>query len=102
MNLRYFLYLFTLILYAGTAFNSYGFDDEFFNISLVEEYGLSTFLITQKIDVHPPFSYLINALLYEVLGNWAAVRIVSAVAICIAFFYVSESVVNKLGNRVEF
>jgi hypothetical protein len=99
VNLRYFFYFLALLLYVSTALNSYGFDDEFFNIGIVEAYGLSAFLTTQTIDVHPPLSYLINALLYEVLGSWVAVRVISALAICVALFYVGESFVKKYGHR---
>ena len=35
MNLRYFFYFFALLLYVSTALNSYGFDDEFFNIGII-------------------------------------------------------------------
>ena len=100
VNLRYLLYTLASIVYVSTAFQTYGFDDEFFNINLVEQYGLSAYLVTQKIDVHPPLSYLINALLYEVFGSWTAVRIISALAICTAFIYVSESILKKDGHRV--
>ena len=99
MNLRYFLYGFTSLIYISTAFQSYGFDDEFFNISLVEQHGLSAFLVTQSIDVHPPLSYLLNALFYEVLGSWAGVRVISALTICVAFIYVCENIGKENGQR---
>jgi hypothetical protein len=99
MNLRHFFYFFTLLLYVSTALNSYGFDDEFFNIILVERYGMSAFSFTQTMSVHPPLSYLINAFLYEVFDSWVAVRVVSAVALCAAFFYVGECVFKKYGHR---
>jgi len=99
MNPRYVLYGLTALIYTTVAFQSYGFDDEFFNISLVEKHGLSTFLVTQLTDVHPPLSYLLNALLYEALGNWTGVRLISALTICAAFFYVGESIGKEHGHR---
>ena len=90
-----FFYFLALLLYVSTALNSYGFDDEITNISFVEAYGFSTYLTTQTIDVHPPLSYLVNALLYKVFSNWEVVRVISALAICAALFYVGESFVKK-------
>jgi len=99
MNLRYVFYFLASILYVSTALNSYGFDDEYFNIDIVERYGISAFLFTQSTDVHPPLSYLINSLLYDLFGSWVAVRVISAILICFALFYVGESMVKKYGNR---
>ena len=99
MNLRYFFYFLALLLYVSTSLNSYGFDDEFINISFVEAYGFSTYLTTQTQDVHPPLSYIINALLYEVFNSWVVVRVISALAICAALFYVGESFVKKYGHQ---
>jgi len=99
MNLRYILYGFTILIYISTAFHSLGFDDEFFNVNLVEQHGFSAFLVTQLEDMHPPLSYLLNAFLYEALGSWSGVRLVSAITICAAFFYVCENIGKEYGNR---
>lgn len=76
---------------------SYGFDDEFFNIRLVEQYELQAFFVTQTTDVHPPASYLINALLYKVFGSWSAVRVLSALMTCSALIYLSENLKQREG-----
>ena len=99
MNLRYVFYFLASILYVCTAWHSYGFDDEYFNIDIVERYGISAVLFTQATDVHPPLSYLINSLLYDLFGSWVAVRVISAILLCFALFYVGESMVKKYGNR---
>jgi len=99
MNIRYFFYFLTSLLYVSTALNTYGFDDEFFNIKLVERYGMSAISFTQAEDVHPPLSYLINAFLYEMFGSWVAVRVISAMTLCVALFYVGESMFKKYGHR---
>ena len=99
MSLRYVLYGFTTLIYIIVAFNSSGYDDEFFNINLVEQHGFSAFFFTQSNSVHPPLSYLLNAFLYEALGSWSGVRLVSALMVCVGFFYLSENIAKEQGNR---
>jgi hypothetical protein len=99
MNIRYMLYGLAAAVYISVALQSYGFDDEFFNILLVERHGLSGCLLTQSTDVHPPLSYALNALLFQALGSWPGVRLISALALCAAFAYVCEHTARVSGNR---
>ena len=86
------------LLYGSVALMSYGFDDEFFNIKLVEQHGMNAFRVTQQTDVHPPLSYLLNALIYEALGDWSRVRIVSALMLCLAIFRLCEFLRQNHGS----
>jgi len=80
INLNYFplLYFFLLILYGFVGYSSFGYDDELFNIRLIERYGLGAISIVQQTDVHPPGSYLVNWALFTLLGDWKLVRLVGA------------------------
>jgi len=99
MITRYVFYGLTVVIYGSVALMSYGFDDEFFNITLVEQYGLGAFLVTQTTDVHPPMSYIINAVLYEAFKDWGVVRLFSALMLCASFIYLSEHTKTKEDNR---
>ena len=69
-------------LYGSVAFFSYGFDDEFHNIRIVENLqffdGMS---YVQSNDVHPPLSYAYNYLLYWLSGSWPIVRVIGGIAL---------------------
>jgi len=70
-----------LALYGWVAFSSPGYDDEFFNVNMVENGKTFTDLYTlaNSINVHPPGQYLINKALWHLSGNWSIVRITTAV-----------------------
>ncbi|MFW2098708.1 hypothetical protein ACG9ZL_21270, partial [Acinetobacter sp. ULE_I057] len=53
-------YFFIVILYGPVGFFSPGYDDEFFNINLIETYVIKSLIIVQTGDVHQQASYLIN------------------------------------------
>ena len=59
------IYALTLILYTTVGFYSPGYDDEFYNIALIEKLGSKTIHFTQNNDVHPPLSYVINNVLNQ-------------------------------------
>lgn len=94
---RVTLYFMAFFIYATVALTSYGYDDEFFNINLVERYGLNAYLVTQEGDVHPPLSYLLNAIQYELFGNWRYVRLMSALLNLCAFIYAAEYIYKSNG-----
>jgi hypothetical protein len=65
-------------LYAFVSVSSPGYDDEFTNISLVEGNSLTTLIqVVNTSDVHPPGSYVVNSMLYHLVGNWHLVRVFS-------------------------
>jgi hypothetical protein len=68
-----------LVIYAATGYYSPGFDDEYFNLMVVERFGTAVASYTQTTDVHPPLSYIINAWLYKALGGWEFVRMISGI-----------------------
>jgi hypothetical protein len=72
--------LILLVLYGTVAYFSYGYDDEFFNINLIESSSSYGQLISSVngMDVHPPGSYLINKVLFDMTGDWSLVRLFAA------------------------
>ena len=72
-----------LILFSYTAYNSYGFDDEYFNINLAAKYASAIELVKDNlsgnfVDIHPFGQFLIDYLLVKVLGSWSLVRVFGA------------------------
>jgi hypothetical protein len=66
-------------VYCYIAYTSFGYDDEYFNIRVVSENGLTDLIkLIQTSDIHPPLSYIINYLLFNLLHSWALVRVFSA------------------------
>jgi hypothetical protein len=80
--LRLALLLVACALYVGVALTSPGYDDEFYNVDLLES-GRTLFSainFTQHWDVHPPGQFVLDAVLHALLGSWALVRAVGALA----------------------
>jgi hypothetical protein len=84
-----------LALYALVGYQSYGFDDEFYNIRLIETLGFGAVSHVQTTDVHPPGSYLINWVLFSLLGEWALVRTVGALMAAAAILFFIERLVRR-------
>lgn len=78
----------SLFLFSYTAYNSYGYDDEIFNIRHVESFSslyslmkahLSGELVDGRlIDIHPLGQYVINYVLLKFLGSRSLVRVAGA------------------------
>jgi hypothetical protein len=67
------------VLFVQVALSSSGFDDEMANMELIEHLGTwATVLQMQHEDVHPPLGYLFNGVLHAATGDWALVRVASA------------------------
>lgn len=98
-NFLYFVYLIIFVIYIFTAIISTGFDDEFFNILIFEQYGLMGFKYTQIYDTHPPGSYISNAILFKLLGSWQNVRIFSAVLFSATAIFLSRFITKKYGQE---
>lgn len=91
-------FLFVSATYCSIAWNSIGYDDEFFNIRCVREFTLGQMVsYLQQQDLHPPLSYIINYSLFRVLGNWSLVRLCSPVFFLSALFYL----INQTPKRAE-
>ena len=72
--------LLVVALYMVVAFFSPGYDDEYFNISVVGQapsYG-QIVAVANAGDVHPPGQYVINKILLDLLGSWPWARAVTA------------------------
>jgi hypothetical protein len=86
----YFFYcLFGLLvyLYLSTAFNSFGYDDEYYNIRFVREMNFIDMLkVLQSEDLHPPLSYIINYCLFKFTHSWTIVRVCSALFFLVALW----------------
>src|SRR5690554_1150729 len=88
---------FLWILYGSVGFLSYGYDDEFFNINLVEFADGASHLLTlvNRIDVHPPGSYLLNWLLLKMTGDWSLVRLIGALVTASSLWLVWKEVARS-------
>jgi hypothetical protein len=76
--LAYLLMGLLVILYCVVAYQSFGYDDEYYNIRLIRENGLWDIIkLVESNDVHPPLSYVINYFLYQLFGDWSLVRVMA-------------------------
>jgi hypothetical protein len=92
-------YVFIVLLYATVSLQSYGYDDEFFNINLIEKFGFKTINYLQHSDVHPPVSYIINVSLFSLFNDWAVVRLASGLLTSFALIFVINNELKVFGNR---
>lgn len=99
MKKQYILYIFLCLLYGSVGYLAPGYDDEFFNINLIEKLGLGIVAYTQSTDVHPPGSYLINYFLYDTLGTWERVRLASSLFTAATLIYAINAVRREHGER---
>jgi len=90
------VYIPVAIIYYLVAYQSTGFDNEFFNAELVERYGFTSILLSQAGDIHPPIQIIFNSFFYYIFGNWQAVRVISATFIILAFIYFIENKYREL------
>jgi hypothetical protein len=87
-------FILILVIYAATGYYSPGFDDEYFNLMIVERFGKGVVNFTQSTDVHPPLSYLLNAWLFQLLGSWEWIRMISGIMTGTAIL----ATINRLGK----
>lgn len=94
--LIYVLFGLLVMLYCIVAYQSFGYDDEFYNIRLIRENGFWNIIkLVESTDVHPPLSYIINYFLYHLLGNWSLVRVAAALFFIFSLFRLAQSSTNK-------
>lgn len=87
-----------LSLYGWVGYASYGFDDEFFNIALVEGRSFAELLhVIQTTDVHPPLSYLFNAALWRLTGDWSVVRLITGLMLAASIIWYSLCAWSRVG-----
>ena len=77
-----------LVLFAFTAWNSYGWDDEFFNLEHLELCESLSQVITHfnSIDLHPVGQYVMNYILYGIFGSWQSVRTAGALIVAMSLW----------------
>ncbi|WP_233809291.1 hypothetical protein [Paraburkholderia sp. HP33-1] len=92
-------YVLVFVLYGAVGYMSMGYDDEFFNIRLIEQHGLGAVSLMQKQDVHPPGQYFINWVLHLLTGDWSLVRLATALLSALSLVYATESIRQRHGNR---
>jgi hypothetical protein len=95
-TLQYILFFLIAVLYCYTAYSSFGYDDEYYNIRVVTENNLRDLIrIIQSTDIHPPLSYILNFVLFKLFHNWNSVRIFSAVLFLGSLLYVIYKTKNS-------
>lgn len=98
----YILFLIIIFLYAFVGFFSPGYDDEFFNITLIENLGLKVLSYVQTRDVHPPGSYILNWFFYYVTNSWSIVRMISGFLTAVSIIYAGIFVRKSYGDLSSF
>lgn len=94
------IYGLPLALYMLVAWQSWGFDDEIYNIKLVEHSDLADLVMrVETDDVHPPLGFVINYLLFELLGSWSLVRVATAVFVVAGLARLCEWIRDQHGER---
>ena len=82
------LFIVSAIIFLSIAYNSFGYDDEYWNIRMIEENSLKVLVSKiQNFDVHPPLSYIVNFSFYKLFNNWTAVRLISSLLFILALGY---------------
>ena len=89
--------IFAVVLYSCIAFFSYGYDDEYWNIYHIEDASSLTAMVQSTVDTdtHPPLSYIINYLLFQVLKSWSMVRVVGAVLCAVSVCLVWHNLYHR-------
>lgn len=94
--LLYFSFLIVICGYAYVGYTSNGFDDEFFNIWIVENFKAFEILyLDGSINSdHPNGSLFFNSILYKALGDWSLIRaftgIFFAASLCLSYVLLSR------------
>ena len=94
--LLYFSFLIVICVYAYVGYTSNGFDDEFFNIWIVENFKAFEILyLDSSINSdHPNGSLFFNSILYKALGDWSLIRaftgIFFAASLCFSYVLLSR------------
>ena len=99
-NIKIFQLLYILItaLYVYVAFFSFGYDDEFFNINLIEQLGWGAISFIQKNDVHPPGSYFVDLILFNTFGSWRISRCFISLFTAISVIYICDRLRSRYSN----
>ena len=92
-----FFFLLVICVYAYVGFTSNGYDDEFFNIWVVENFtSFEILYLDSSINPHHPNGGIfLNSILYKVVGDWSLIRaftgIIYAVSLCFSYILLSRN-----------
>ena len=89
-------------LYVLVAYASPGYEDEFYNIPIVERATSFWAMIDQisREDVHPVGQYVINYLLFKCFNSWSIARVAGALASAFAVWsFVQSSDFEGTGKK---
>jgi hypothetical protein len=100
IQVRFLFYFLAFVALAFTSLDSFGYEDEFWSIDIVDEFSWASFDLIKEVDVHPPGAYVINWALISVLKSWSLVRLLSSVFLMIAVVLFSEKLVKRYGPNV--
>ena len=93
-----------VILYAYVGYTSYGFDDEFFNIGIVENFSAYEiiFLDASVNSNHPNGSLFLNSIIFNIFDDWSYVRSFYGFifALCLVFSF--KCLTNEYKNFNQF
>lgn len=89
---------FLLVLFGSVGYFSTGYDDEFFNIRLIEKLGFGVIPFLQTTDIHPPGSYIIDSFLYGVFNKWEIVRLIISLLTATSLLYAILSIEKRNGR----
>ncbi len=83
-------------------FRHHYYDDEVFNIQVISQSWSDMLIYLQKSDVHPPLSYILNKLIYELFSSYKAILVFSMFCNISAICYFYNFSENKLkGNDAK-
>lgn len=90
--LKWLLFAGIAAIFVMVSLQTEGYDDEFYNIRYVRELNLVDLVkYMQSYDLHPPLSYVLNYLIYNLLGSWPFTRVFSSLFFLISlFFYIKN------------
>ncbi|MCF6204546.1 MAG: hypothetical protein L3J59_12915 [Methylococcaceae bacterium] len=79
-------------------YNHHFYDDEIFNLRKMPFSLSEIFFKAQSEDVHPPLSYILNKLIYELLSSYKAILVFSILLNVCALTYFYKYAVKELDN----
>ena len=95
--------LYSTISLAIIFYNHHYYDDEIYNLDLLQFSLTKIFSQVQSEDVHPTLSYIINKIIYELFVSYKAILIFSIifnVAALVYFYRFAESTLNDKYSKL--
>ena len=98
-HVNYILLAISAILFISIAYQSFGYDDEYYNVRLITDHTIFSLIKeVETSDVHPPLSYIINFMIFRLFNNWSIVRVFSAILFLGALAYMLS---KQKGNATK-